>query len=233
MKRNMKKPVMVVFLITTLILGTSLVYADMNIEAKSIQLQTDSLLAAVDVNSLHAAAMENAVDPSVPHAIRESISIEADFCPLDGVEQDAIDLEVNSTVQKVGEIVLRNGEKVNLYVAAVAATEKTEIDYKSKHGIKAWAYLWWIDNFGPSNELVGAGASWEPGSVEVKDREIRFGTSDILGLTWSSGPTLKTTTKNDAYYSSPTYVGLTLRVQTKINVVNLGTVTCNVISGLD
>lgn len=46
--------------------------------------------------------------------------------------------------------------------------------------------------------------------------------------TWINGPTTKYPTSNSVYYQDSSYSGLTLRCQTKIDVINVGTVTCNV-----
>ncbi|WP_216562916.1 hypothetical protein [Tissierella carlieri] len=231
MKKTMKKIITAIIFVTTIIFGASSAYANLSAvnEARSIQLQADSLVAAVDENSLMLDAMENVIDYSVPLSVRESIVVSADFSPMVGVAQDAIELEVNSTVQKVGEIVRKNGDIANMYVAVVAASEvKVDDQYKGQHGIKAWAYVYWIDNLGTKNELYAAAADWDPKDKVVNNRQVRYGTTDVAWLLWLDGPTIKYPTENYAYYEDSSYSGLTLRCQTKIDVVNVGTVTCNV-----
>lgn len=234
-KKTTKKTITVVIFVVTMILGAPAASANVSAvnEAKSIQLQADSLIAAVDEDSLMLNAMENVIDYSVPLSVRESIVASADFSPIAGVAQDAIKLEVNSTVQKVGEIVGQNGDIANMYVAAVAAAEvKEDWRYRGQHGIKAWAYVYWIDNPGTNNKLYAAGADWDPQGKAVNNRQVRYGTTDVAWLLWLNGPTVKYPTKNYAYYLDSSYSGLTLRCQTKINVVNIGTVTCNVGSSI-
>jgi len=232
MIKNLKKTIMSVILVVTMILGAPFAYANVSAvnESMSIQLQADSLIAAVDKDALVLDAMVNVIDNSVPLSVRESIVASADFSPMVGVAQDAIKLEVNSTVQKVGEIVQKNGDIVNMYVAAVAATgPKEDWAYKGQYGIKAWAFVYWIDNFGGDNELYAAAAQWDPQDNEVSNREVRYGTTDPLWISWIDGPTVQYPTDNYRRYIDPlTYSGLTLRCQTKIDVVNVGTVTCNV-----
>ncbi len=201
-------------------------------EARSIQLQADFLIAEIDEDSLMLDAMENVIDYSVPISVRESIIASADFNPMVGVAKNAIELEVNSTVQKVGKIVYKNGDMSNMYVAAVAVEPKEDRGYKGQHGIKAWAYVYWIDNQGSNNTLYAAAGEWLTLDVEVNNRQVRYGTSDVAGLSWIDGPTVQYPTDNYRKYVDPkTYSGLTLRCQTKIDVVNVGTVTCNVTSG--
>lgn len=231
MEKNMKRTITAIILVSMMIFGTSSAYANVSAinEVMSIQFQADSLIAAIDENSLMLDAMENVIDYSVPLSVRESIVASADFSPMVGVAQDAIELKVNSTVQKVGEIVRKNGDIANMYVAVVAASEqKIDSDVVSKHGIKAWAFVYWIDNFGTNNELYAAGARWDPTDKVVDNREVRYGTTDPLWVLWFDGPTLKKPTEDWAYYPDSSYSGLTLRCETKINVVNVGTVTCNV-----
>lgn len=234
MKKPMKKTIMATILVATMILGAPSAFANVSAfnEARSIQLQADALIATVDKNSLMVDAMENVIDYSVPISVRESIVASADFKPMVGIAQDAIEIEVNSTVQKVGEIVRENGDISNMYVTAVAAEPKEDWAYKGQYGIKAWAYVYWIDNQGENNELYAAAAEWLPQDEVVDNRQVRYGTSDITGSFWVDGPTVQYPTDNYRKYIDPrTYSGLTLRCQTKIDVVNVGTVTCNVTSG--
>lgn len=234
MKKNMKKTITAVILVVMMILGTPSAYAyvsEVN-EARSIRLQADSLIAAVDENSLMFDAMENVIDYSVPLSVRESIVASADFSPKVGVAQDAIEIEVNSTVQKVGEIVRKNGDIANMYVAVAVADTKVDQDYKEQHGIEAAALVYWIDNQGVNNELSAAAAFWNPHDKVVNNRQVRYGTSDPAGLFWIDGPTVKYPTEDNPYYEDSSYSGLTLRCQSKIDVVNVGTVTCNVVSGM-
>lgn len=125
MKKTMKKTITATILIATMIFSVHSAYATVSVvnETRSIQLQADSLIAAIDQNPLMLDAMDNVIDYSVPLSVRESIVATADFSPMVGVAQDAIQLEVNSTVQKVGEIVRKNGDISNVYVAVAVASE--------------------------------------------------------------------------------------------------------------
>ena len=115
----------------------------------------------------------------------------------------------------------------------MAATNGVKADdhFTLQYGIKAWAYVYWIDNPGMDNELYAAQGSWDPQGKVVSNRQVRYGTTDIFWQLWLDGPTVKYPTSNNAYYEDPSsYTGYVLRCQTKIDVVNIGTVTCNVAS---
>lgn len=231
----MKKTIMAVILMATTILGALPTYANVSTinEARSIQFQADSLIDAVDENTLMLDAMKNVIDDSVPLSVRESIVASADFSPMVGVTRDKMELEVNSTVQKVGEIIDKNGDIANMYVAAVATSDPKETWHtKDQHGIKAWAMVYWIDNLGTNNQLYAAGANWDPKGKAVKNREMRYGKTDPIGLTWIGESTYKYPTVNDPYYLDSSYSGLAFRCQAKIEVVNVGTVTCSVVSSV-
>lgn len=201
-------------------------------ESVSIRRQADALISTIDENSLLEAALANEVDYSVPLEIRNSVIADASFQPLNGVDENEIELNVTSTVRKVGEVIRDNGTPSNLYVAVAAATEvKVDDQFAGQHGIKAWAYVYWIDNPGMDNELYAAAGSWDPQGKVVSNRQVRYGTTDIFWLLWLDGPTVKYPTSDWAYYEDPSvYTGYVLRCQTKIDVVNIGTVTCNVAS---
>lgn len=232
----MKKTFFALLLCISMLVGSVPVYANNSYavaanEAAFVRYQADALIAQLDAESLCADAVAGTVDYSVPLSIRESVVASAQFTPLSGVAQDAVDLKVTSTVKKVGEITRSNGETSNLYVSVAAASQKIKLDeeYESKHGIKAWAAVYWIDNPGSENELHAAGGRWDPQDKAVSNRELRYGTTDILVATWVDGPTERYPTSNEVYYEDPgRYIGLTLRCQTKIDVAQLGTVTCNV-----
>lgn len=233
----MKKRIIALFLVmmfafasmSTYAMALTYAIADENI---SIRTQADTLIVSVDETALLEAALSNQVDYSVPADIRESIVAEASFQPVNGVEQSEIELEVTSTVKKLGEIARNDGSSSNLYVAVAAATEeKQDSQYVGQHGIKAWAIVYWIDNLGTNNELYGAAGKWDPKDKVVENRQVSYGTTDIFWLLWLDGPTVKYPTDNWAYYKDPSsYTGYVLRCQTKIDVVNVGTVTCNVAS---
>lgn len=204
-------------------------------EDESIEHQASLLIAAVDNNALMQDAMENVIDYAVPLSIRESVIARAYFTPteISRAAQEPEELETNSTVQKIGEIVKPNGELANMYVAAVATEVKVDQGFTNNHGIKAWAYVYWIDNPGADNELHAAGASWETSNIEVSNRKVSYGVSDLLNFLWYDGPTAKYPTSNSAYYEDPgSYIGNVLRCETRINVVGKGYVTCNVTNNL-
>lgn len=231
MQKRFKRILTTILLIVLLVIATASTYATTNLtnETKMIQAQAQILINSVDEESLLKDASENKIDYSVPRSIRENILFSSEFSPFDGVKYDAVQLRTSSTVQKVGEIVAKSGDVSNLYVAVVVATDvKVDDQYSSNYGVKAWATVYWIDNFGANNELYAAGADWDSMGNTVGNRQVRYGTTDIFWATWINGPTTKYPTSNSAYYQDSSYSGLTLRCQSKIDVINVGTVTCNV-----
>ena len=150
----MKRSLSVIALAIAMVFSTPAAYA-YNGEASaalSIKRQADTLIAAVDENALMADAMANVVDDSVPSSIRERIGASAEFISADTAYNDEIEVEVNSTVQKVGEIDCGDGDTANLYVAVAAAELKTDSAANMKLGANAWTYVYWFDHEGPENE---------------------------------------------------------------------------------
>lgn len=207
-------------------------------ESAFIQQQAGDLIDQIDQDSLMQDALDNVVDTSVPSTIRDSVFANASLTPFEKTESRAtdnysvndnidneIELEVNKTVQKVGEVQDTDGEILNVYAAAAATEVKEDSNYGSKNGVKAWAYVYWIDNFGINNQLEGAAALWQPGSTVVDNREVSFGTSTPNGLKWLSGPTTWYPTIDSIKYLDNSYTGLTLQCKTKIDIVNVGTLT--------
>lgn len=197
-----------------------------------VMLQANRLMNSVNMDTLKEATENNIIDYSIPASIRDGIGANAEFIPVSGTSEDTLTMDVNSTVRKIGEVKNKAGKASNMYVTAsvVSATVKENWDPKFQYDIKAWAFVYWIDNFGPNNELVAAAASWETGNVAVNSRTVTYGVSDAAALIWKESTT-KSTSLNDVYYESDEgYVGYTLRCQSSINVVNKGTVICNTFS---
>lgn len=199
---------------------------------EAVRLQSASLIQAVDMEKLMADAKNNVIDAAVPVEIRESVVADLQFTPAVGVSADALTLSTDYTVQRVGNIVVDDEDVGTMYVTmAVGSTdEKVDDGFSMKNGVKAWAYVYWIDHYGTENELVAAGAWWEPGEVVVSNRQVRWGTTDIFWLLWLNGPTVRYPTQNNAYYDDVRYTGFVLRCETRITIVNIGTLTCNVAS---
>lgn len=227
----MKKIIISIILVVVMVFSSTSAFAASVAPAQglSIKQQAAALIANIDEATLMADASANVIDYSVPVEIRNSIVAEASFQPLSRGTTEQISLDVTTTVKRVGEVYAQNGDAHNLYVAAAAVTPKEDWSYEGKHGIKAWAFVYWIDHYGTENELYGAGAQWDPQGKVLTDRRVRYGTTDIFWLTWPTGSTLKCPEEDWAYYEDPgVYKGYVLRCQTQVEVVNLGIVTCNV-----
>lgn len=231
----MKKKIITFALVATMIFNVALASSNSRAVTPvlSIQGQADALIASVDKTALMADAVENVVDPSVPASVRSSISANADFVPAGASARSAIQLDVNSTVQKIGEIVDENGNISNMYVAVAAVEPKMDENFEMQYGIRAWSHVYWIDNYGSNNQLHSVWALWRPDGKEVDNRQVRYGTSNMFGTSWyDNGPTIKYPTSDSAEYKDSSYSGLTLRCETKVDVLGSGggTVYCNVIS---
>lgn len=205
-------------------------------EEASIRQQVDLLISSVDEEKLRADALANVVDDSVPASIRNSVVADASFLPADTLSRESareIPMNVSTTVQKVGEVYQRSGDALNLYVAVAAASPKEDWDYEFDKGIKAWAFVYWIDNSGTNNELYGAAGQWNAQGLVLDNRQVWYGQTDIFFSSWVNGVTIQFPMDDYEYYEDPgVYYGFVLGCQTRVDVVNVGTVKCSVTSGL-
>ena len=179
------KKILAVILVVAMAFGLPAASAIEGIESQDISIkeQIDNLIMAVDQDALKRDAMENVVDYSVPLSVRESITCGADIISdsasyNSASYEDQFTVEVNSTVQKVGEINYSTGEKATVYVAVAAADTKAESGFNTNLGAIAWTYLWWIDNFGPKNELYAVKAEWDTTdcSYDIGGKVVQWGT---------------------------------------------------------
>lgn len=233
------KKIMALLLALCLMLSLSISASAVSVapvEEELIRQQVIALIADVDEVQLKADALANVVDYSVPAEIRNSVIAKASFQPTSTLSRgvaEEIPLDVTTTVKKVGEVYRQNGDELNLYVAVAAVSPKEDSSSKSEHGIKAWALIYWIDNLGMNNELYGAAGQWDPQGKVVENRQVWYGHTDIFFLKWVDGVTVQFPTENWAYYEDPgKYSGFVLGCETRIDVVNLGTVRCSVTSGI-
>lgn len=207
-----------------------------NAEDASIQQQVNLLISNVDEVKLRSDALANVIDDSVPADIRNSVVADASFIPSSTLSRNRIQeipMDVSTTVQKVGEVYRRSGDSLNLYVAVVAATPKEDWNYAFDKGIKAWAYVYWIDNYGANNELYGAAGEWDPQGLVLDNRQVWYGETDVFFSSWPSGCTVQFPMDDYEYYEDPgVYYGLVLGCQTRVDILNVGTVQCRVTSGL-
>lgn len=201
-----------------------------------IKQQVTALISAVDEVQLKNDALANVIDYSVPAEIRNSVAAQASFQPFasEGKEPaKEIPLDVTKTVQKVGTVYRRTGEELNLYVAVAAVSPKEDWDWEFAHGIKSWAFIYWIDHQGMNNELYGAAGQWDPQGKVIDNRQVWWGQTDIFFLNWVNGVTVGFPIDDYEYFEDPGhYFGFVLGCQTRVDVVNLGTVKCSVTSGL-
>ncbi len=230
----MKRSLSVIALAIAMVFSTPAAYA-YNGEASaalSIKRQADTLIAAVDENALMADAMANVVDDSVPSSIRERIGASAEFISADTAYNDEIEVEVNSTVQKVGEIDCGDGDTANLYVAVAAAELKTDSAANMKLGANAWTYVYWFDHEGPENELYAIKARWDTSDCPyaVYDKVVKYGVVDpVVATLWLDGPTfLYLADSIDDYYllCREEYYGLTFKCVSEVEIGNYGTLVC-------
>lgn len=204
-----------------------------DMEVKLVQLQAEAIIEGIDEEALLMDALDDVIDYSVPEEIRESIIADATFMPAEGVSQDEVEVEVHSTVQKVGEVLRRSGDVSNMYVSVVSAEIKEDSWMTLESGVRAWAIVCWIDNFGFDNVLYSAKASWDPGNKSIQNRVVKYGVTGAMGLTWTDGPTIQYPTENIVEYvvDEGTYVGYKLKCQTEVEIVNVGILTCSSTSG--
>lgn len=235
--KSMKKRLFTLMLVMTLLFVTSnktIVYANeltLDMATFAIQCQANEIIASIDEDVLLIDALNDVVDYDVPESIREGVVGEAIFVPAEGVSEDDYVITAHTTVQKVGEIMQRSGETSNMYVAVVATEVKEDWNMNYDTGVRAWAFVYWIDNLGTNNELYSAKGTWDPGDAVVSNRVVKYGVSDPTGLMWLEGPTVQTTTENIAEFVDPgVYYGYKLKCQALIDIANIGTLTASVTS---
>lgn len=195
MKKSMKKTFLAMIIIATLFSCTTSVYASTSNIDEAVSIQFQA------------------------KTLIEEVDVKS-------LLNDAIKLKMGSTVKKIGEVFNKNGEKANMYVAVVTATEDPKMDYnqKTKYGVEATAYVYWIDNYGTENQLYAVKGYWETNDVEVTNRRITYGACNLLG--WTDTPTTEFADSNSKKIYNSSYTGFMLKCETRIDVVNLGTVTC-------
>ncbi|WNX83500.1 hypothetical protein RWV98_12900 [Agathobaculum sp. NTUH-O15-33] len=203
---------------------------NVNHATSSVQLQADALIASIDDEVLKEAALNNAVDASVPISIRESVGADATFIPFSRSGQDAVEVEVNSTVQKLGEIVCEDGGIANMYVSAAAATVKEDYEHWYLRDVHAWSFVYWIDNPGDNNQLHSVRGSWSTGGMAVENRVLEYGNSHVGGLGWIGYVSRVRVSEDDSTLYDNSYTGLTFRCDASIDVVNIGTLTVTAFS---
>lgn len=200
-------------------------------EERWLREQTYEILSSIDEESLMLDAMNNVVDDEVPQSIKDGVIVDSIFTPVNGVSQDDVEITVNTTLQKVGEVRSRSGVTSNVYVAAAEFEVKEDVHMSSKSGVKAWAFIYWVDNQGIENELYAAAAQWDPGDYAISDRVVEYGVCDLTGLSWNDGPTTKYPTDNyPQYFDYGKYTGFKFKCQTEVNIVNIGTLKAFVTS---
>lgn len=195
-------------------------------ETNSMQLQIQALVNSMNEDELLRLTLNDEVDESVPQSVMGELLGEVEFIPVEGVSQDDVEIETHYTVQRVGEVLTRSGDSSNVYVTSVAAELKESRGTNSNSGVKAWAYVIWIDNFGLENEFVRAEAIWncEEGAV-VSNRKVEYGKINALHM-WVEDPIVQYPDDDYDNKYDVGIIGYKFKCSTSIDIANVGTLKC-------
>lgn len=195
--------------------------------------QAKKIIESIDMESLKQEVLLEKTDYTVPYKVRQQTKVLANFKPDNNVLKDNVQTNVKDMVKKIGEVKSINGEVNNLY-ASIAMTEvnvKDDSGYASKYGVKAWATVYWIDVKGKNNILEAVSGSWDTNDETVSNRQIVYGKTDILGISWIGDSYLESTEEDYVYIDDPEEcVGLTLKCKTYITVKDFGEVACSAVT---
>lgn len=229
MKKQFKKVISLI-LCTCMMASCILAFADDNpakSSSLSVNVQINQLLAEIDIEKLNAKMMSDAIDASVPKAISDSIKIVAEFQPAMGVSYDMYETESHSTIQNAGVVFLADGATADLYVAAASVELKEDHDLIINNGVRIDSYVYWLDYYGSDNQLAAVKGVWTPGDKVISDRTIEYGVCDFLGKIWLGTYETLYTQQDYLYWDVTTsHIGLTVGCRTKVNIVNVGVLSC-------
>lgn len=194
-------------------------------ENRQMKVKANEFIEKVDKEQLEKNALRGYIDPDVPETIRDSIGAEATFIPAEGFDEK-VKIDVKSAVEKIGEVPVNSKENYNIYAATSVAYEVKEDSWtERKNGAKVTAIVYWIDVPGDNNELYAVEGIWFDNGYSCTNKMMQYGTSDVLGLHFTQGPTTLyfDDDETDYYIGNYYYRGLTLCCKVSMEIVNVGT----------
>lgn len=188
----------IVSIITSLALclgfNTNIVYAYQD-EASRINVEALALVSDINIAEELQNAREGIIDPSVRQEVLDRIS-------FTGNEED----DVLYTVRHLGSIA--TGEVYTL----TASSKKTTDGSIKEDNVDCWISMTWIDNWGPSNEIVSVSGGWSANGRTLSNRQVLYGVARIDGSFGDGMYEVKYPSKDSFYYTPSTpLVGLSLR----------------------
>lgn len=197
--------------------------AEAPLQKDQVQRQIDALMLTVDKDTLIRDAKNNVIDASVPRTIRDQLSFGAELEFKDDTFNDRFSVDVNSTVQKVGDIICEDGETATLYVAATTSEIKEDSGAATELGVRAWTTVYWIDNQGVNNELSAVAAGWDTSDCryETSNKMVTYGTTIPTGLLFDVYTIRYLDNGVTDYYATcgdGEFVGFTLACKSRIEI---------------
>ena len=189
----------IIAIITSLVFclgfNTNIAYAYQQDEASSINLEALALVSDISIAEELQNAREGIIDSSVCQEVLDGIS-------FTGNEED----DILYTVRHLGSTAA--GE---VYTLTASSTKTTDASTKEDY-VDCWISMTWIDNFGPSNEIVSVSGGWSANGRTLSDRQVWYGVVRIDGSFVDGMYQLKSPSKDSFYYTpSKPLVGLALR----------------------
>lgn len=130
--------------------------------------EIQTLLKSVNIEEELRYAEMGYIDPSVDQTVLDSVEVGT----TDPNGEVSYSVRRLGTVGEVSSLNSNSNEEGVMYV--VSATKVTRND-TSGFGMEAHLIMGWIDNFGPSNELVYVSGSWITGNYTITGRLVDFG----------------------------------------------------------
>lgn len=216
-----------VLAICLLLLVASASYANAGELKENAQIESklNTIIKNVDREQLEENALRGYIDTSVPENIRNNIVAEASFTPMNDFNEDVV-IDIKSAVEKIGEVNISGTENYDIYAATSVAYEVKEDSWtERKDGAKVTAIVYWIDGPRDNNELYAVEGIWFDNGKVCTNKTMQYGTSDVLGLHFTQGPTTLSfdDDKTDFYIRNSYYRGLTLCCKVSMEIVNVGT----------
>jgi len=134
---------------------------------------------------------------------------------------------INYTIKNIGSLINSDGNESNVYSLTATKTTSATTEYE---GIECWISMVWIDNFGPSNQLVSVSGGWSPDNDIYSNRQVWYGIVTIDGSWIEDQYSVEHPTVNQYYYNAPDdFVGVSLRAYSWVDADGLSdSILCQV-----
>ncbi len=159
----MKKIISAVAIIVLCFSFSTNTYAKQEEVSNSIDQEALALASAIDITEELQNAHEGIIDSNISQEVLERISV---------TSNDNID--ISYTVRHLGSVA--RGEVYTLTASSKTVNGSVTEDY-----VDCWISMTWIDNFGPSNELVAVSGGWNANGRTLSNRQVWYGVAQMDG----------------------------------------------------